>query len=61
MLVPLLTAPPARSWPTIPQLFIKGEFVGGCDIVTEMDRTGELRKLLIKEHIVPEDSLNGGN
>src|SRR5688572_32369008 len=30
------------SWPTIPQLYIAGEFVGGCDIVRELDRTGEL-------------------
>ncbi len=30
------------NWPTIPQLFVKGEFVGGCDIVTEMYETGEL-------------------
>ena len=34
------------SWPTIPQLYIKGEFVGGCDIVREMDRNGELAALL---------------
>ena len=30
------------SWPTIPQLYVKGEFVGGCDIVREMYETGEL-------------------
>jgi monothiol glutaredoxin len=34
------------NWPTIPQVFIDGEFVGGCDIVTELHRTGELQKLL---------------
>ena len=33
-------------WPTIPQLYIKGEFVGGCDIVKEMFEKGELKKLL---------------
>ncbi len=33
------------SWPTIPQLYVKGEFVGGCDIVREMYDTGELKKL----------------
>ena len=33
------------SWPTIPQLYVKGEFVGGCDIVREMHETGELQKL----------------
>lgn len=34
------------SWPTIPQLYIKGEFVGGCDIVREMYASGELLSLL---------------
>jgi monothiol glutaredoxin len=33
------------SWPTIPQLYVKGEFVGGCDIVREMFQAGELQKL----------------
>jgi monothiol glutaredoxin len=34
------------SWPTIPQLYVKGEFVGGCDIVREMFETGELTEFL---------------
>jgi monothiol glutaredoxin len=34
------------NWPTIPQLYVKGEFVGGCDIVTEMFQSGELSELL---------------
>ncbi len=34
------------DWPTIPQLYVKGEFVGGCDIVTEMALSGELDSLL---------------
>jgi monothiol glutaredoxin len=34
------------SWPTIPQLYVKGEFVGGCDIVREMFETGELTETL---------------
>ncbi len=34
------------NWPTIPQLYVKGEFVGGCDIVTEMFQSGELETLL---------------
>ncbi len=34
------------NWPTIPQLYIKGKFVGGCDIVTEMHESGELKKEL---------------
>ena len=33
------------DWPTIPQLYVKGEFVGGCDIVREMFESGELKKL----------------
>jgi len=35
------------NWPTIPQIFINGEFVGGCDILTEMHESGELKKLLV--------------
>lgn len=34
------------NWPTIPQLYVKGEFIGGCDIVREMYETGELKELL---------------
>lgn len=34
------------NWPTLPQLYIKGEFVGGCDIVTELYNSGELKGLL---------------
>ncbi len=34
------------NWPTIPQLYVKGEFVGGCDIVREMYQSGELAALL---------------
>jgi monothiol glutaredoxin len=34
------------QWPTVPQLYVKGEFVGGCDIVTEMFQSGELETLL---------------
>lgn len=34
------------NWPTIPQLYVKGEFVGGCDIVREMFQAGELQALL---------------
>lgn len=39
------------DWPTIPQLYVKGEFVGGCDIVTEMTLSGELDKLLSEKEI----------
>jgi monothiol glutaredoxin len=34
------------NWPTIPQLYVKGEFVGGCDIVREMFQAGELQALM---------------
>jgi len=34
------------KWPTIPQLYVKGEFIGGCDIIREMFQQGELQKLL---------------
>ncbi|MCC6467513.1 MAG: monothiol glutaredoxin, Grx4 family, partial [Alphaproteobacteria bacterium] len=34
------------SWPTIPQLYVKGEFIGGCDIVREMYQSGELQQVL---------------
>ena len=39
------------EWPTIPQLYIKGEFIGGCDIVKEMFANGELQKLLSNKSI----------
>ena len=39
------------DWPTIPQLYVKGEFVGGCDIVTEMTLSGELDELLTAKGI----------
>ena len=39
------------NWPTIPQLYVKGEFVGGCDIVTEMFQAGELQQLLADKGI----------
>lgn len=37
------------QWPTVPQIFINGEFVGGCDIVTELNERGELEKLAKKQ------------
>ncbi|MAS87677.1 MAG: monothiol glutaredoxin, Grx4 family [Micavibrio sp.] len=40
-----------NNWPTIPQLFVKGEFVGGCDIIREMYETGELQDLLKSKDI----------
>ncbi|WP_413870083.1 Grx4 family monothiol glutaredoxin [Albidovulum sp.] len=40
------------DWPTIPQLYVKGEFVGGCDIVTEMTLSGELDQLFDAKGVV---------
>ena len=40
------------DWPTIPQLYIAGEFVGGCDIVKEMFEKGELKSLLEKKSLI---------
>jgi monothiol glutaredoxin len=42
------------NWPTIPQVYIKGQFVGGCDIMKEMHEDGSLRELLIREDIIQE-------
>lgn len=36
------------NWPTIPQLYVKGEFIGGCDIVNELFQSGELKEMLGK-------------
>jgi monothiol glutaredoxin len=38
-------------WPTVPQLYVKGEFVGGCDIVREMLQAGELQQMLTEKGI----------
>jgi monothiol glutaredoxin len=40
------------DWPTIPQLYVKGEFVGGCDIVRQMFETGELKTLLTEQGLI---------
>tara|TARA_E500000178_G_scaffold33196_1_gene30113 strand:+ start:192 stop:512 length:321 start_codon:yes stop_codon:yes gene_type:complete len=40
------------DWPTIPQLYVKQEFIGGCDIVKEMFEKGELKKLLLSKKII---------
>jgi monothiol glutaredoxin len=42
------------NWPTIPQLYVKGEFVGGCDIVREMFQTGELQTYLAEKGVPVE-------
>ncbi len=40
-----------NNWPTIPQVFVKGEFIGGCDIMREMFESGELRTLMTEKGI----------
>ena len=44
------------NWPTIPQLYIKGEFTGGCDIIREMYETGELTELISSKGIETNSS-----
>ena len=41
------------NWPTIPQLYVKGELVGGCDIITEMYQSGELESLFAENGVQP--------
>ena len=40
------------NWPTIPQLYVKGEFVGGCDIIREMFESGELKTMLTEQGLI---------
>jgi monothiol glutaredoxin len=40
------------DWPTIPQLYVKGEFIGGCDIVREMFQSGELKSMLAEKGVL---------
>jgi monothiol glutaredoxin len=40
------------DWPTIPQLYVKGEFIGGCDITKEMFQSGELQELLKEKKVI---------
>jgi monothiol glutaredoxin len=44
------------NWPTIPQLYVKGEFVGGCDIVREMFQAGELQTMLKEKGLAVKES-----
>jgi monothiol glutaredoxin len=44
------------NWPTIPQLYVKGEFVGGCDIIREMFQAGELQDLLKNKGVALRES-----
>lgn len=46
---------PHSSWPTIPQLYLGGEFVGGCDIALQLHQSGELEKLLVEQGVIEAD------
>lgn len=57
--IDVLTDPSLRQgikefsqWPTIPQLYVKGEFIGGCDIVREMYESGELEQFLVERGVI---------
>ncbi|RIA90077.1 glutaredoxin [Glomus cerebriforme] len=43
------------QWPTVPQVYIKGEFIGGCDIMLNMHQSGDLEELLLKQGLVASD------
>ena len=45
------------DWPTIPQLYMKGEFIGGCDIVKEMFENGDLQKKLKEKNIIFQNNI----
>ena len=44
------------DWPTVPQLYVKGEFVGGCDIVTEMFQSGESKTTIAEKGLIAEEA-----
>ena len=44
------------QWPTVPQLYVKGEFVGGCDIITEMFQSGELETLMAEKGVTESNA-----
>ena len=44
------------NWPTVPQLYVKGEFIGGCDITREMFQAGELQQLLAEKGLAVKQS-----
>jgi monothiol glutaredoxin len=48
------------SWPTVPQLYIKGEFIGGCDIMREMFQSGELQKALTDKGVPVQPHAQAG-
>jgi monothiol glutaredoxin len=52
------TLPQYADWPTFPQLYVNGELIGGCDIVTEMHEAGELESLVQEAAAPGSDSTN---
>ena len=50
------TLPQVANWPTFPQLYVQGELIGGCDIVTEMFESGELEPLIKSAAPKPEEA-----
>ncbi len=48
------------NWPTLPQLYIKGEFIGGCDIMREMFQSGELQKAMADKGVAMQSSAQAG-
>ncbi|KAJ1995573.1 monothiol glutaredoxin grx5 [Coemansia sp. RSA 1358] len=44
------------DWPTIPQVYVKGEFIGGCDVMVQMHQSGELHELLVKEGVLKPEA-----
>jgi len=46
--------PKYANWPTFPQLWVKGELIGGCDIIAEMSQSGELKPLVEEAAVIPE-------
>lgn len=49
------TLPEVANWPTFPQLWLNGELIGGCDIITELFETGELKPMLEKAGVIHPD------
>lgn len=43
------------QWPTIPQVYIKGEFIGGCDVLVEMHKNDELKKILVEKKLIAHE------
>lgn len=50
------TLPKMMNWPTFPQLYLHGELIGGCDIVTEQFESGELQKMLLAAQVLGEEA-----